>query len=149
MIALTGCLAVVLLALLLAPETPFARECHRAFVERPVRALSKFRVHHLIYAVILVPVMLSGGEFLALLGPEFFAAYAMELAIYIDAVVVSLLASAYASVRALPARARLLVNRLLRAGKPRSKRSPRLPQAERSPANDDDGHCPIAVTMAA
>lgn len=138
MIALTGCLAIILIAMLLAPETPFARQCHRELVERPARALGRFRAHHLIYAIILIPVMLSGGEFIAILGPEFFAAYAMELAIYIDAVIVSLLASSLASAKAFATKARAMITRPFRGNRARTKRSRRKPCSERLPANDDD-----------
>ncbi|WP_197920651.1 hypothetical protein [Aurantiacibacter sediminis] len=147
MIALTGCLAVILIALLLAPQTPFARLCHRQLVERPASALAKFRPHHIIYAVILIPVMLSGGEFIALLGPEFFAAYAMELAIYVDAVIVSVLASTAASIKAFAGSIRQRFNRLSSRKSARTKRAARKPQRDRMPANYDE-HVP-AMPMAA
>ena len=139
MIALTGFATIVLLAMLLAPATPFGRLCHEELVERPVRALSRFRSHHLLYAAILIPVMLSGAEFIALLGPEFFAAYAMELAIYLDAVVVSLAVSAYANVRATTQRFAALVQAVLARGpRSRSKRAASSRKPDRLPANDDE-----------
>lgn len=146
MIALTGFLACCLLAMLFFPQTDFGRLCHDALVRRPVAALSKFRSHHLVYAVILVPVLLSGSEFIALLGPEFFAAYAMELAIYIDAVAVSLLASAYASVRSFGARFVALVRLPLRRTRARRTRTQHGTRRGPQPANDDDGP---AVPLAA
>ena len=149
MIALTGCLAIILLALLLAPQMPFARQCHEELVERPATALSKLRSHHLLYALILIPVMLSGAEFIAILGPEFFATYAMELAIYADAVVVSLLANAQASIKAFANRMRAALRLPLRRVGIRSKRIERTPQSQRLPANDDDERTVISGALAA
>ena len=138
MIALTGFMFITLIALLATPNTPFGQLCHRELVERPARKLAAFRSHHILYALILVPVMLSGGEFIAILGPEFFAAYAMELAIYIDAIVITLLASAYAHVRAFGTRARQVLLEPFRRMRARTKRSAPPPMRERRPANDDE-----------
>lgn len=138
MIELTGFLLIALTAMLAAPETPFGKLCHRELVKRPARKLAAFRSHHILYALILVPVMLSGGEFIAILGPEFFAAYAMELAIYIDAVVITLFASAYAHVRAFGARARQVLLEPFRRMRARAKRSAPPPMRDRRPANDDE-----------
>ena len=139
MIALTGCLLVVLVAMLMVPDTEFAKLCHEQLVERPVRALSRFRSHHLLYTLILIPVMLSGAEFIALLGPEFFAAYAMELAIYLDAVIVSLALSAYTAVRSSAQRLRFALASLLgRKPRARARRSAAASRPERQAANDDE-----------
>lgn len=138
MIAFTGCLACCMLAMLFFPQTEFGRLCHHQLVERPVAALSRFRSHHIVYAVILVPVLTSGGEFIALLGPEFFAAYAMELAIYIDAVAMSLLASAYASIRGVVNRFAGILHRPLRRARSRQPRSSHGTRPDRRAANDDD-----------
>ena len=136
MIALTGFLAVVLLAMLAAPAPPFARLCHRELVERPIAALAKFRSHHLLYAVILVPVLLSGGEFVAILGPEFFAAYAMELAVYFDALIVTLALSVRAQAQVMVQHVRMRI--LQPRGQARRRRSAPSVRVQRSSANDDD-----------
>ena len=137
-IALTGFMLIALAAMLAVPETPFGRLCHRELVERPARRLASFRSHHVLYALILIPVMLSGGEFIAILGPEFFAAYAMELAIYVDAVVLSVLASVYTRVRTALSHIRYLATRPLRTMRARRKRRAPRPMRQRRPANDDE-----------
>lgn len=136
MIALTGFLLIALIAMLLAPDTPFGRLCHCELVERPVAALRRFRTHHLIYAVILLPILFTGGEFIALLGPEFFAAYALELAIYFDAVAFTLVASALAQARGAWRQVRLVTRRVL--PRARRRRRARLARPERIASNDDD-----------
>ncbi|GGD46459.1 hypothetical protein GRI62_09375 [Erythrobacter arachoides] len=135
MIAFTGFLLVVLIAMLAAPATSFAQMCHHELVERPVSALAKFRSHHLIYALILIPVVLSGSEFIAILGPEFFAAYAMELAIYCDAVIVTLAVSAWKQVKTVTSHVAMVMR--LPQARARRKRSAAA-CAVRTPANDDD-----------
>ena len=145
MIAFTGFLLCVLIAMVLFPQTDFGRMCHEQLVERPASGLSRFRMHHLIYAIILIPVMLSGGEFLALLGPEFFAAYAMELAIYIDAVIVSLGLSVWANVRSAASRVRLFLSRPLRMARPRRKRCSTAKRSKPPASNDDDRPGEIAL----
>ncbi len=147
MIGFTGFLLCALIAMLLFPRTDFARLCHEQLVERPVFWLSRFRMHHLLYAIILVPVMLSGGEFLALLGPEFFAAYAMELAIYIDAVIFSLALSVWANIRSAGVAARELFSKPLRMARARRKRAAKSVRREPAPANDDDR--PVEMAFAA
>lgn len=146
MIALTGFLAIVLIAMLLAPATDFARHCHRELVERPAARLRQFRSHHVLYALVLIPVMLAGGEFIAMLGPEFFTAYAMEIAIYLDAVIVTLALSAYAQIQAGASTLRAFLRRPLRQrARVRRKRRARLPQAKRGAANDDEDRPAFAV----
>ena len=144
-IALTGFMLIALAAMLAVPETPFGRLCHRELVERPARKLASFRSHHVLYALILIPVMLSGGEFIAVLGPEFFAAYAMELAIYIDAVVLTFVASAYARIREAFSHLRHLATRPFRGRRARTKRSAPRPMRQRRPANDDEREPAFAV----
>ncbi|RJY10078.1 hypothetical protein [Aurantiacibacter aquimixticola] len=143
MIAATGFMLCALIAMLAAGDTPIGRLFHEECVERPVAALARFRTHHILYAIILIPVMLSGGEFVALLGPEFFAAYALELAIYIDAVIVTALASACTQVRAAAQKISPPVTRVL--GRARRKRARLAPQQERRPANDDERDGSVAI----
>ncbi|KLE34977.1 hypothetical protein [Aurantiacibacter luteus] len=137
MIALTGFLLIVLVAMLAGKGTPFARLCHRELVERPVAALAKFRSHHLIYAVILVPVLLAGGEFIAILGPEFLAAYAMELAFYFDAMIVTLAVAAWKQVKGAAGHVALLVRMPRARSRARRKRTASVRPSRRH-ANDDD-----------
>ena len=139
MIAFFGFAACVAVAMLFFPHTPFARLCHRELVERPVAALSRFRSHHILYAVILVPVLLSGGEFVAILGADFLAAYAMELAIYFDAMLISVGAAVLARIRHAAHVFRGMVLRRPRTNRPRGPRSKRRSTGgARKPANDDE-----------
>ena len=145
MIAIFGFLTCALLAMFIAPQTPFARLCHRELVERPVAAISRFRSHHVLYAIILVPVMLSGGEFIAVLGADFFAAYALELAIYFDALAVSVALSIGARVRGAVHALRAVAGRPLarlhaRPGHSRAARRPSTASPRAKAANDDDRH---------
>ena len=124
--------------MLFAPDTPFAKLCHRELVERPVALLARFRSHHILYAAILLPVMFAGGEFIAILGPEFFAAYAMELAIYVDAVIAGLALSVWSQVKSFGERFRTLLAVLFRRSRRRAKRLGGRKLKAPRPANDDE-----------
>ncbi|KLI62799.1 hypothetical protein [Aurantiacibacter marinus] len=145
MIVLTGFLLCALVAMLMFPQTDFARLCHQQLIDRPVFWLSRFRTHHLVYVIVLVPLMLSGGEFLALLGPEFFAAYAMELAIYIDAVIFGLAMSVWETVRSATSKVTHLLRRPLRIKSARRKRAASTNRTKSVPANDDDRPGEVAI----
>ena len=142
-IALTGFTACLIAVMVFARQSDAGRLLHRQLVERPLAALGKFRRHHLLYAVILPVLLLSGGEVALLLGPEFFAAYALELAVYLDAVIMTYALSAMSGMKGAAVRVGAIMARLPRA---RRKREKLALKSTRKPANDDD---PAPLRLAA
>jgi len=140
MIAVTGFIAVALIAMLLAPQTEFGQLCHRQLVERPAHRLLNLQRKDILYGLILLGVMLGGGELAWLLGPEFMAAYAMDMAIYFDAVLVSYAATLAAKLRGARVAVLAAIGRPFRRSAPRRKRNASTPSAARKPANDDEPH---------
>jgi len=145
---LYGLLLALILVMRLAPDSPAGRALNRQMVEEPMRHLAAFERHHLLMAVILIGMMIGGGELALVMGPEFVTAYALDLAIYFDAIMVGYVLAAAARAksawRAIPprwprrARARRLAHR---------RRRSRVAAARRkSPANDDE---PAPVRRAA
>jgi len=146
MIALTGFMAVVLLVLLLAPESPAGRAFHRQVVERPLQHLADMKRHHLIFFAIILGLTISGGEAFAILGPHVATSVVIDMAIYLDAVLVAYAVAAVTMVRQGAAAVRAVLSRMVRRPRPRRKR-PALRKALRSkPANDDH---PAPVRLAA
>jgi len=138
MVAFLGFMAAVTLVLWLAPGSEAGRTLHRQLVERPLEALSDMKRHHLIFFVIIAGFSIAGGEAMALLGPEFVAAYALDLAIYLDAVMVTYALSAVAMARSGGGWLKNAVMRSARPVRPRRKRATRRPAGPRKSANDDD-----------
>ena len=138
MIAITGFLLCALVAMLLFADTDFGSLCHRELVERPVERLRNLRRVDLIFAIVLLAVGMSGGELFYLLGPEFFAAYAMDVALYFDVMLVAYAGAAVTRVRHASAAIRQAVSGLLPQRRAR-RRSPRQgTRPQRPPANDDE-----------
>ena len=146
MIALTGMLAVVLLALLAAPDTEIGRLCHRQLVERPVRWLAELERKDVILWFVLLAFALSGGEAFMLMGPELMGAFALDLALYIDVMLVAYAASFVGRLRGMRTAIMALVRRPFRRARVRAKRRRVIAQRLRKPANDDE---PRPVEIAA
>jgi hypothetical protein len=149
-VAFCGFTLALVLLLRLAPSSPAARLLHRQLVEAPLEKLAKLRSHHLLYVAILPVLMLGGWELLAAAGSvDFIMVYAMDLAIYFDAMLVTYALAAVAMARGSLRYTRLRlrkgsrVRRLLAARRRRSAPARRaLPSA-----NDDDR--PAALPLAA
>lgn len=148
MTAFYGIFIGMILQLKFAPDSAMGRLLNRFLVENPIAMMSKFRPHHLLYVAILIPLMMAGGDIIAIMGPEVVATYALDLAIYFDAIAVTLALSAGAGVRSGFA---LLANagrRLLRRPEvSRKKRSQTTRPVDRTPSNDDDD--PVRLALAA
>jgi hypothetical protein len=136
MFAVTAILACVLLAMLLAPDTQMGRMRHGELAERPVKWLAQLTRQKLIYLGVITALVLGGWEIALMIGPELLAVYGVDLAIYIDVVVVG-----YALAKVREARAGLQHLRLrlsqLRPGRRKAPRSQRTRRRTRAPANDD------------
>ena len=87
--AIYGLCLALMLVMRLAPDSWLGGMLVRQLVERPLRLAADLERHHLIYVVILAGFMIGGGEVFAVLGPELVAAYALNSAIYFDAVLVA------------------------------------------------------------
>jgi hypothetical protein len=131
-----GCMLLVVLAMKLFPDLPFAQTLHQALVEAPLRALEKATRRHLIYALVLVVMSFSAGEMVMVLGSaDFMLLMAWDVSLYVDALIagwtLATLLRGRAAWRGLVAR--LSKPRLARPRAPRRRR-----EATRSAANDSD-----------
>ena len=138
MVAFLGFMAAITLVMWLAPASAAGRVLHRQLVERPLEALSDIKRHHLIFVVIIAGFALAGGEAMAILGPEVASAFALDLAIYLDAVMVTYALSAAAMAKRGGGWLRYAIMRRAPRLRPRSKRAPRVSVRPRKSANDDD-----------
>lgn len=137
MVVFLGFMAAITLVMWLAPQSPAGRALNEQLVERPLGALSRVKRHHLIYFVIMAGFMMGGGEVLALAGPEFVAAFAIDLAIYLDAVIVTYTLSALATARKSGRMLALPFVALMRRFGSRKKRYG-VGKPDRLPSNDDE-----------
>ncbi len=142
---LAGLFALSMLVMKLYPDTLLARSLHLWLVERPLQMADKFERKHLI----LVAIILFSGPSLAALGSaEVAMLYAVDLSLYVDAVLVTSLSAFAASIKSGWARFVRGAGRRLR-GHRRGTRSRRVrtPQGRRrAPSNDDE---PAWARMAA
>ena len=138
MVAFLGFMAAITLVLWLAPGSEAGRALHRQLVERPLEALSDIKRHHVIFFVIMAGFTIAGGEAMAILGPEVVSAFALDLAIYFDAVMVTYALSAVAMAKRGGGWLKYAVMRRAPRMRPRSKRTTRTAVRPRKSANDDD-----------
>ncbi|HEX8193233.1 MAG TPA: hypothetical protein VF552_10060 [Allosphingosinicella sp.] len=135
---LTGFLAFAILVIRLFPETPFARALQLFLVEAPLAFAKRIERQHLILLVLL----LCMGQTLALLGSaELALAYAVDMSLYADAVIMTTFAAYAARFKAAWRHVRAATLRLVtRIARPR-RRDVRTKAAARRPAppsNDDE-----------
>ena len=138
MVAFLGFIAAITLVMWLAPGSDAGRLLRRRLVESPLEAMSDVKRHHLIFFVIMAGFVIGGGEAMAILGPEFVAAYTFDLAIYLDAVMVTYALSAVAMAKRGGGWLKYAVMRRAPRMRPRSKRTTRTAVRPRKSANDDD-----------
>jgi hypothetical protein len=145
MAAFYGLCLALFLVMRYAPSTRLGAWLNRHLVAAPLARLADMKRHRLIYIVLLVAMMLAGGEMILLLGPEVLATYA----VYLDAFLVT-----YALTAAAMARNSLRYTRLRvrKGGRVRGlltgrRRRQRPAERVRPSANDDDG--PVALPLAA
>ena len=136
-----------LIALLrLVPDIPLSRSLHRWVVEEPARHLSEFDRTRLIFLIIVLAIMVAGAETIVMLGStEFAMAFAWQVAVYTDAMVITLTAAVLARARPILTIAGVMARALLPRRAPRARRRQRV-AAERRNANDDD---PAGLVIAA
>jgi hypothetical protein len=145
---------LIMLFMRFGPDIPFRRMLNRHLAERPVRAALGFERRQVIFLGVAAALFLLGGEMVLILGPEFLLAYAADVALYLDLLVVSTLASGMARMRGALAQGRrrlalmLRRMRLLPRGARRSRRVRRTAAAAK-PANDDAGGHGDGIRMAA
>lgn len=135
-------LASVLLAIIAllrgAPDTPFSRTIRALLVERPCRWWLKRTRREAIQMLVLAGLFLFAGEMVMMLGStDLVLAYALDLSIYIDAILAaSILTVSHQVGRVFRGVTSLLPSRTAKP-KPRERR---LRKADcRKPANDEDG----------
>ena len=151
MVALVSLMAVLTLLMWLLPEAPEVRLLHRWLVDDPLAALARFERHHLFCVVILLGFAVGGAEAMAVfgvLGPEIVSAFALDAAIYLDAVLVTYALSAAAMAKRSAGLARHVAMAAIRRIRPRARRARRQIR-RRPPANDAAEDDPLPVLLAA
>ena len=88
---------VVALFMRFGPDIQFQRMLNRHLAERPVEFLLSYKRYHYILLVIAPLMLLLGGEAILLFGPELMLAYAADIAIYVDVVVIAAAATSWSS----------------------------------------------------
>ncbi len=145
-----GILLVLALFMRFGPDIPFRRMLNQHVVERPIAFLMAHERHYLIFLVIAPVMLLMGGEIVLLLGPELMLAYAADVALYIDVVVIGAASASWTRTQTSLSRLQL---RFLRArtgrrksdgGSPRARRSQHRPSKPSAANDDDDGGRPDA-----
>ena len=149
-----GLLLALALFMRFGPDIPFRRMLNRHLVERPVALLLAHKRYQYLTVIIAATMLLLGGELVLLFGPELMLAYAADIALYIDLVVVAAASTSWTRTRGMLTRwtprfgRNLADKRKGSAATPRAKRTQRAPAAL-SKANDDDNGRPYAAFIAA
>ena len=139
-----GILLALALFMRFGPDIAFRGMLNRHLVERPLEILLARKRHQYLFILIASVMLLISGEALLLFGPELMLAYAADLALYVDVVVIAAASASWSRTHAVLSRWRPRFERQQadkrKAGgaTPRSKRTQRTPAAL-SKANDDDG----------
>jgi hypothetical protein len=149
--------AVVLGALLIMqffPETTVAQFLHKHLVKRPTIWFAKLQRHDVLFALLLIGLLLLGGEYIAVLGTgDLLLIYAMDLALYTDALIaVSTIAAATkikSGIAPVMAYLSLWRSRIARQSKAVSHRREHKTQSSSPPAANDDDHAPFGAKLAA
>jgi len=144
-----GLWLALMLVMRFAPHSWLGSVLNRQLVERPLQFAAGLERHHLIYFVIMSGMIIGGGEVIAILGPELVAAYALNSAIYFDAILVAytLAAVSFARNALRYTRVRLHGGRRVRRLLAARRRRVRRVRTARAPANDDGG--PAVMPLAA
>ena len=149
-----GLLLALALFMRFGPDIPFRRMLNRHLVERPVALLLAHKRYQYLTVIIAATMLLLGGELVLLFGPELMLAYAADIALYIDLVVVAAASTSWTRTRGMLTRwtprfgRNLADKRKGSAATLRAKRTQRAPAAL-SKANDDDNDRPYAAFIAA
>ena len=149
-----GLLLALALFMRFGPDIPFRRMLNRHLVERPVALLLAHKRYQYLTVIIAATMLLLGGELVLLFGPELMLAYAADIALYIDLVVVAAASTSWTRTRGMLTRwtprfgRNLADKRKGSAATPRAKRTQRAPAAL-TKANDDDNARPYAAFIAA
>lgn len=140
---ISAVLFLIMLFMRFGPDIPLKRMLNRHLAELPVRAALGFERRQVIFLCVAAALCLLGGEMAVVLGPEFMLAYAADVALYLDILVVSTLATGMARMRSRLAdgRRKLAMGmRRMRLLPRRACRSRRVQRTAAKPANDDEGH---------
>lgn len=144
---LYGLCVALMLVMRFAPDSGVGSVLNRHLVSKPLEHMADFERHKLFYLLILSALMIGGGEVIVLLGPEVVAAYALQMAVYYDAVLVAYAVAAAAVARQGVRYVRLRLGngkatrRLVAARRRRTRPVKRLLPS----ANDDDGPAVFAL----
>ena len=116
------------------PDLPFARLLEEWLARRPVAWVLRRTRQEVLGWIIGGVLLVLGGEYVLLMGgPHVMLAYAAELAIYLDAMVITATVAAAARVRSFGRRLRMV---RVRGARPRTPRTLCPPPAR--PTNDND-----------
>ena len=136
---LTVLFGLAVLIMKLWPKTPVARWLHGGLVELPLELVGRTDRKYLI----LVGLIMFGGQFVLILGPELAMIYAMNLSLYGEALIATTFASAVVRVRYVCLKSKRLIASAGRVSsfirtRPRPRRTRGVTLCRKTPANDDD-----------
>ena len=149
-----GLLLALALFMRFGPDIPFRQMLNGHLVERPVALLLAHKRYQYLTVIVAATMLLLGGELVLLFGPELMLAYAADIALYIDLVVVAAASTSWTRTRGMltrwtPRFGRNWADRRKgSAATPPAKRTQRAPAAL-SKANDDDSDRPYAAFITA
>jgi hypothetical protein len=120
------------------PETASARFLHKHLVERPVQCLATKTHLDALYYIVLIAVILSAGEAVAVLGStDMLLLYAWDITLYIDAVAAVTMVAVSTPLQSIMSRFQSGYFRSSKTGAaPRQKKSRKLARPMK-PSNDD------------
>lgn len=84
-----GLMALCIVMMLAFPETPTARWLNAVLIERPLAWFSKLQRRDIIFLFVMVVLLLSAGEFVAVFGAGELFVIGANLSLFLDAVVVT------------------------------------------------------------
>lgn len=84
-----GLFALCIVLMLAFPKTATALWLHETLVERPLAWFAKLKRRDVIFLFVMIVLMITAGEFVAIFGPGELLALGANLSLFIDAVVVT------------------------------------------------------------
>jgi hypothetical protein len=89
LLAFYGLVLSLILVMHLAPDSPLGRAALRQLVERPLAWFAGLTRQKVMAGLLVGIVFFGGAEVVVVMGPELMAAYLVDLALYLDVVVLT------------------------------------------------------------
>lgn len=100
MTLIAGIVTLVIIGIIRgSPDSPLGRALRIYLVEKPVKAASRIKRHHLIWIGVLLVMAYAAGEIATVFGTDFLIAYSLDMSLYLDAVLVTAAVAAASRLR--------------------------------------------------